>query len=172
MMEDAICGKNEICENTFGSFSCVCRKGYEMFEENCIDVDECFRKYDACSHFCHNIPGSYICSCPFGYYLNHDRRHCVGTFTHIFPKTKYNLLLLLLTLIVEYFGLYDNDNDVIKSNESFFLRDQEFVNGDYQEFTGTKKIICPTGYYLKNDKCKGKCFVLGQVFNLMIIKEE
>uniref|UniRef100_A0A4W3INU5 Fibrillin-1-like n=1 Tax=Callorhinchus milii TaxID=7868 RepID=A0A4W3INU5_CALMI len=61
---------NGVCENTRGSYRCVCNSGYEadVTEKKCVDIDECFRKKLLCDNgLCRNTPGSYTCSCPKGY---------------------------------------------------------------------------------------------------------
>ena len=45
------------CVNLPGGFKCDCLPGYEMNEEQCIDVDECIQNNGGCQHFCHNIEG-------------------------------------------------------------------------------------------------------------------
>lgn len=77
--ELSVCEINQICKNSFGSYKCLCQKGYKMTEGQCLDVDECSQHYSTCSHFCHNTPGSYMCSCPTGFYLQENRRNCLST---------------------------------------------------------------------------------------------
>ena len=49
-----------------------------------IDIDECMRDIDGCSHGCVNTEGSYYCTCPTGYELSNDNRACAG---------EYNILI-------------------------------------------------------------------------------
>ncbi|XP_014478673.1 PREDICTED: fibrillin-1-like [Dinoponera quadriceps] len=60
------CGRNAICTNTPGDFSCQCKSGFSgnAFKQ-CIDIDECAR-HDSCGHgaTCTNTEGSYACTCP------------------------------------------------------------------------------------------------------------
>ncbi|XP_041814580.1 thrombomodulin [Chelmon rostratus] len=58
-------GENFMCVNTVGGFQCVCKDGYKMTGELCVDVDECASA--PCEHICTNAPGSYECSCYDGY---------------------------------------------------------------------------------------------------------
>ncbi|CAD5118555.1 DgyrCDS7243 [Dimorphilus gyrociliatus] len=56
---------NGICLNTFGSFSCSCRHGFELISEAiCSDVDECsILKNESCpiGEYCFNTIGSFEC---------------------------------------------------------------------------------------------------------------
>uniref|UniRef100_UPI0037E9B39D uncharacterized protein n=1 Tax=Semicossyphus pulcher TaxID=241346 RepID=UPI0037E9B39D len=58
-------GENFMCVNTLGGFQCVCKDGYKMTGDMCLDVDECVSA--PCEHMCANTPGSYECSCYDGY---------------------------------------------------------------------------------------------------------
>nr|XP_046228939.1 thrombomodulin [Scatophagus argus] len=58
-------GVNFACVNTVGGFQCVCKDGYKMTGDLCVDVDECVSA--PCEHMCTNTPGSYECSCYDGY---------------------------------------------------------------------------------------------------------
>ena len=58
--------------NTFGSYVCSCRDGYQEEEHNCYDIDECLFE-DVCQgqQECVNTDGGYHCvqNCPVGYRL-------------------------------------------------------------------------------------------------------
>lgn len=58
-------GENFKCVNTVGGFECVCKDGYRLRGDMCVDVDECASA--PCEHMCSNTPGSYACSCYDGY---------------------------------------------------------------------------------------------------------
>lgn len=75
--DDRICaGKHELCENTHGSFKCICENGFEMHKGACVDINECAS--NPCEHECINTPGSYNCSCYERYKLSDENRHrCV-----------------------------------------------------------------------------------------------
>ncbi|XP_041457994.1 protein disulfide isomerase Creld2-like isoform X2 [Lytechinus variegatus] len=86
--EEPPCEEEEFCENTQGSYKCAachgscdkcigegkdkcvkCKKGYEMKEDGCGDIDECEQE-NICEgdHMaCHNVPGSHYCDCEDGY---------------------------------------------------------------------------------------------------------
>ncbi|KAK2890439.1 thrombomodulin-like [Channa argus] len=54
-------GANFECNNTIGSFLCICKDGFQMLGTRCMDVDECVSA--PCEHICTNSPGGYKCSC-------------------------------------------------------------------------------------------------------------
>nr|XP_023396442.1 adhesion G protein-coupled receptor E1 isoform X1 [Loxodonta africana] len=77
------CPEHAICSNSFGSYSCFCKPGFESssgnltlqgFGERCEDVDECSRNSTVCgsSSNCANLPGSYICYCLPGFYEEYN----------------------------------------------------------------------------------------------------
>ncbi|KAL2090107.1 hypothetical protein ACEWY4_014795 [Coilia grayii] len=69
-----ICGDHATCNNTPGSYYCICESGYnstngqEKFQPNdgshCKDINECSQP-ERCGPFsnCHNTNGSFHCSC-------------------------------------------------------------------------------------------------------------
>ncbi|XP_067363392.1 latent-transforming growth factor beta-binding protein 4 isoform X2 [Channa argus] len=66
---------NGRCENTPGSFRCVCRNGFKLHNSTCTDVDECAEPSQCPGQMCVNSVGSYRCvSCPRGYTLTN--RQC------------------------------------------------------------------------------------------------
>ncbi|XP_067829444.1 fibrillin-1-like isoform X1 [Heptranchias perlo] len=70
---------NGVCENTRGSYRCVCNSGYEVdvLGKKCVDIDECFINRLLCDNgLCRNTPGSYTCSCPKGYVFKPESETC------------------------------------------------------------------------------------------------
>ncbi|XP_055369679.1 latent-transforming growth factor beta-binding protein 1-like [Betta splendens] len=66
---------NGRCENTPGSYRCVCRNGYRLRNHTCADVDECAEASQCPGQMCVNSVGSYHCvSCQPGYTLTN--RQC------------------------------------------------------------------------------------------------
>ncbi|XP_056138750.1 latent-transforming growth factor beta-binding protein 4 isoform X3 [Lampris incognitus] len=56
------------CENTDGSFKCVCLLGYRLEGFTCTDIDECLEVSQCPGQMCVNSQGSYRCvSCQPGY---------------------------------------------------------------------------------------------------------
>uniref|UniRef100_A0A2C9JEB6 Uncharacterized protein n=1 Tax=Biomphalaria glabrata TaxID=6526 RepID=A0A2C9JEB6_BIOGL len=60
--ETSPCPLLSICMNTPGSYYCQCPSGYKLFNNTCIDIDECVEN-KPCDQNCTNVPGSYRCSC-------------------------------------------------------------------------------------------------------------
>ncbi|KTG05427.1 hypothetical protein cypCar_00042929, partial [Cyprinus carpio] len=61
---------NGRCENTLGSFRCLCRTGYRLQDNSCIDIDECVDPLRCPGQECVNSQGSYRCvSCKPGFDL-------------------------------------------------------------------------------------------------------
>lgn len=63
--EESLCGENESCVNTEGSYECNCSTGYRFDTESstCADIDEC-AEGATCSnegYACVNTPGAYNC---------------------------------------------------------------------------------------------------------------
>ncbi|KAM9355867.1 complement component C1q receptor-like [Pholidichthys leucotaenia] len=67
--------RDHVCTNTHGSYTCACRDGYKMEDEECVDVDECAPS--RCEHTCINTIGSFFCRCSEGFTLSQDGRSCV-----------------------------------------------------------------------------------------------
>ncbi|MCA9516967.1 MAG: carboxypeptidase regulatory-like domain-containing protein, partial [Myxococcales bacterium] len=65
----AMCGAHASCENTVGSFDCVCDDGWEGDGATCVDVDECHDGSAVCdaNATCLNADGGYDCVCDDGY---------------------------------------------------------------------------------------------------------
>lgn len=64
------CGNNSRCDNTEGSYECVCQNGFEKDSgnpNNCNDIDECSKGLDDCPSICENTVGNFTCKCPDGY---------------------------------------------------------------------------------------------------------
>ncbi|KAL7061149.1 hypothetical protein AAHC03_09526 [Spirometra sp. Aus1] len=88
----AKCGLNMHCENTIGSYRCLCQRGYKNVNDTaCVDIDECkvFSSVESCADpraRCVNTAGSYKCICPNGFvwhgypvYACKDVNECVIT---------------------------------------------------------------------------------------------
>ncbi|XP_072115812.1 epidermal growth factor-like protein 6 [Mobula birostris] len=68
-----LCPPLRRCVNTFGSYFCKCRSGYELKyidgKYKCLDIDECAASTHTCSPHadCHNTQGSFKCKCKQGF---------------------------------------------------------------------------------------------------------
>ncbi|XP_067935630.1 mucin-like protein [Watersipora subatra] len=60
---------HEFCENTEGSFNCLCNESYTRVGEDCVDINECLLpgKCDGDNRKCTNVDPGYICACYIGY---------------------------------------------------------------------------------------------------------
>ncbi|XP_077870152.1 signal peptide, CUB and EGF-like domain-containing protein 2 [Saccoglossus kowalevskii] len=68
-------GCEQGCENTIGSYRCICRHGYATAGRQCQDENEC-SSFGMCSHQCINTDGGFQCLCPHGYVLQSNAGHC------------------------------------------------------------------------------------------------
>ena len=70
------------CENTVGSYKCVCSKGYELQSNGrtCVNINECLNETtcDSKNGICTDNAGSHRCSCRNGYSLQYDGKTCTG----------------------------------------------------------------------------------------------
>ncbi|XP_067848101.1 latent-transforming growth factor beta-binding protein 2-like [Heptranchias perlo] len=65
-MNETICGTHGYCENTDGSFRCLCDQGFEipLSEHGCVDINECEMMNGVCgTALCENFEGSFFCVC-------------------------------------------------------------------------------------------------------------
>ncbi|XP_062583993.1 fibrillin-1-like, partial [Saccostrea cucullata] len=64
---------NQICQNTPGSYRCLCETGYnETLSGQCTDINECISK--PCDQICNNTNGGYTCSCNTGFKLTNQSK--------------------------------------------------------------------------------------------------
>ncbi|NWU93237.1 LTBP2 protein, partial [Upupa epops] len=64
---ETLCGSHGFCENSDGSFRCLCDRGYESSPSghDCVDVNECELMVAVCgTALCENVEGSFLCLCP------------------------------------------------------------------------------------------------------------
>uniref|UniRef100_A0A8C7BNQ4 Latent-transforming growth factor beta-binding protein 2 n=1 Tax=Neovison vison TaxID=452646 RepID=A0A8C7BNQ4_NEOVI len=63
---DTMCGNHGFCDNTDGSFRCLCDQGFETSSSgwDCVDVNECELMLAVCgAALCENVEGSFLCLC-------------------------------------------------------------------------------------------------------------
>ncbi|KAK7483626.1 hypothetical protein BaRGS_00025179, partial [Batillaria attramentaria] len=69
----SVCGDNQLCINTQGSYACGCPDGYTLTSEGtaCTDIDECEEDslLSTCGSLerCVNVPGTFYCECLRGF---------------------------------------------------------------------------------------------------------
>lgn len=71
---------NGRCENTPGSYHCICQSGFTPSRDStfCVDMDECSTS-GMCEHGkCVNMEGSFKCVCDSGFRIGPDQSHCIG----------------------------------------------------------------------------------------------
>ncbi|XP_062973935.1 latent-transforming growth factor beta-binding protein 2 [Elgaria multicarinata webbii] len=64
---ETLCGGHAFCDNTDGSFRCLCDRGYETSPSghDCVDVNECELMLAVCgTALCENVEGAFLCLCP------------------------------------------------------------------------------------------------------------
>ncbi|KAJ6661295.1 hypothetical protein lerEdw1_015432 [Lerista edwardsae] len=64
---ETVCGSHAFCDNTEGSFRCLCDRGYENspLGHDCVDVNECELMVAVCgTALCENVEGAFLCLCP------------------------------------------------------------------------------------------------------------
>uniref|UniRef100_K1QTK6 Latent-transforming growth factor beta-binding protein 4 n=1 Tax=Magallana gigas TaxID=29159 RepID=K1QTK6_MAGGI len=69
----------EHCENTEGSYQCICLSGFRKHNGTCKDIDECSEKTSGCEQICNNTFGSFECLCFPGFSLNSNNATCSRT---------------------------------------------------------------------------------------------
>ena len=109
--QDEVCQPHSTCENSPGSFVCVCEEGYLLQDQDCVgkclltgsiclecvmrsicsikvhhllftvDVDECMDGSAQCQQVCVNNEGSYQCSCLSGFIQDPASGACSGLHT-------------------------------------------------------------------------------------------
>nr|XP_035970344.1 latent-transforming growth factor beta-binding protein 2 isoform X2 [Halichoerus grypus] len=63
---DTLCGSHGFCDNSDGSFRCLCDQGFETSSSglDCVDVNECELMLAVCgAALCENVEGSFLCLC-------------------------------------------------------------------------------------------------------------
>ena len=62
------CYYNQVCQNTQGSYNCLCKSGYySVNNTTCADINECLQNPCTSNQTCTNTDGSYLCPCKVYY---------------------------------------------------------------------------------------------------------
>ena len=71
------CDPNQNCQNLIGSYSCVCKTGFQLdpFNNKCVDINECLANPCGQNQNCINTDGSFTCVCRIYYVLSNG--NCV-----------------------------------------------------------------------------------------------
>lgn len=78
------CGRNQ--GRLSNKVDCGCFNGFkglpsflnDLWEDKCIDINECLIFNGGCAQTCNNTDGGYTCSCRAGFKLNADGKTCSG----------------------------------------------------------------------------------------------
>ena len=101
-----ICFQFSSCNNTFGSYECLCDEGFLMNNDGtvCNDIDECTVTPNICGGLgtCENTIGSYDCICDTGYEF--DNVTCVDV-----DECRINDICQPNSNCTNTFGSYDCD---------------------------------------------------------------
>ncbi|XP_034349157.2 latent-transforming growth factor beta-binding protein 1-like, partial [Arvicanthis niloticus] len=65
-VNNTVCDSHGFCDNTAGSFRCLCYQGFQAPQDGqgCVDVNECELLSGVCGEaFCENVEGSFLCVC-------------------------------------------------------------------------------------------------------------
>lgn len=96
---------NGRCENTPGSYHCICQSGFTPSRDNtfCVDMDECSTS-GMCEHGkCVNMEGSFKCVCDSGFRIGPDQSHCIGIdFINIINNSKNNIAFSNFQCLINY----------------------------------------------------------------------
>ncbi|XP_067238711.1 adhesion G protein-coupled receptor E5 [Chanodichthys erythropterus] len=81
--EPPICGENATCNNTIGSYYCLCQEGFTPTHNftqvdgiKCQDINECVNQSIDCgpNAKCENSEGGYFCTCETGYFSSNGNK--------------------------------------------------------------------------------------------------
>uniref|UniRef100_A0A8C5DRK8 Matrilin-4-like n=1 Tax=Gouania willdenowi TaxID=441366 RepID=A0A8C5DRK8_GOUWI len=71
-------GCEHICENSPGSYQCLCRPGFTLNQDQktCTVIDYCSFGNHTCDHECESVLNGFHCSCKPGFRLLEDGKSC------------------------------------------------------------------------------------------------
>ncbi|XP_056132043.1 hemicentin-1 [Lampris incognitus] len=142
------------CQNTIGSFQCLCPPGYQLLPNgrSCKDIDECAVQGIQCGHnqMCFNTRGGYQCldtPCPTSYQKGGSPGTCYRPCS-LDCTTGGSPLLLQYKLLTLPFGIPANQNvvrlsafsesGVLQERTSFTVLEQEGETGVISQLFGIR----------------------------------
>uniref|UniRef100_A0A8C9U320 EGF-containing fibulin-like extracellular matrix protein 1 n=1 Tax=Scleropages formosus TaxID=113540 RepID=A0A8C9U320_SCLFO len=146
------CAADQICHNTWGSYTCQCKPGFQKSGDQCVDRDECLSRY--CMHRCVNTEGSYYCLCNVGYQLARNNQSCVDVneceMENRCEHRCYNLMGSFLCQCDQGYKLASDSmscEDIDECSFSNFMCQFQCVNNP-----GGYSCTCPDGYQLQGTR--------------------
>ncbi|XP_065677586.1 uncharacterized protein LOC105849839 isoform X2 [Hydra vulgaris] len=165
------CWKNSVCENTVGSYICLCKNGWYLGTDNisCYDINECVN-LNPCSwnnSICENIEGSYLCLCANGWLLGYDNISCVDineclTLNPCFWNNSLcvNTIGSYLCLCTSGWILDKDKSSCVDYNECINSNPCSWNNSICKNTIGSYLCTCSNGWFLGNDNAS--CIVISQ----------
>ncbi|CAL8352205.1 unnamed protein product [Lota lota] len=138
------------CENTPGSYRCVCHHGYRLQGNTCKDIDECVDLSQCPGQMCVNSVGSYHCvSCRPGYTLHNrqciDLDECVSERVCTTDRVCVNTLGSFTCDCLPGYrstGITMQCQDINECSEGDFC----FPRGECVNTAGSYQCVCQQGY--------------------------
>ncbi|MGH0129973.1 UNVERIFIED_CONTAM: hypothetical protein FKN15_025834 [Acipenser sinensis] len=141
---------NGQCENTAGSYRCLCPSGFRLGPQgaSCTDTDECRQSPSPCTNArCENTPGSYRCVCAAGYQPDHQGAECTGSSEYQVlgqQSFEHNTCCRLSYPVLSF-----PPSDINECENPLTCPGQECVNS-----AGSFRCVpCQPGYQLQNSRC-------------------
>jgi hypothetical protein len=97
------CHQYADCLNTYGSYNCSCKDGFEGDGKYCQDIDECNEYYNPNQLLCNgtgiciNTVGYFRCECLKGFEINNESVICTGNNYN----TNYSLFFSIKLLFID-----------------------------------------------------------------------
>ncbi|XP_052691021.1 uncharacterized protein LOC128168863 isoform X6 [Crassostrea angulata] len=147
--------RTELCENTEGSYLCICLPGFRKDNSICKDVDECSEKTSGCEQICNNTFGSFECLCFPGFSLNINNATCSRTDENschsIQRSCQYTCDPVENKCLCPIgFELAEDEQSCIDVNECD-LQPSKCLQGCYNT-NGSFQCYCRPGFKLNDDK--------------------
>uniref|UniRef100_A0A8W8N7V2 Fibrillin-1 n=1 Tax=Magallana gigas TaxID=29159 RepID=A0A8W8N7V2_MAGGI len=147
--------RTELCDNTEGSYLCICLPGFRKDNGICKDVDECSEKTSGCEQICNNTFGSFECLCFPGFSLNINNATCSRTDENschsIQRSCQYTCNPVEDKCLCPIgFELAEDEQSCIDVNECD-LQPSKCLQGCYNT-NGSFQCYCRPGFKLNDDK--------------------